>query len=198
MLWKVVVLIGSAASAVDISREIAEVAKEVHISSRTDKLGTGGKLAGYDNIWLHSMVKLLMPCLSDMHQSIWQLVDAENWMCWQKLSVKPHTDRKCPGRWFSSFPRGEGSDCWYHTALHRVMSSNCIFCFKIFWYYNFFKAQDKGVAISLITFWRKFLISHSFLNEGTSIIFLFFKPMGLWLWMTTAWVHFTSTFSHQP
>lgn len=52
-----VVLIGGAASSDDISREIAKVAKEVHIASRSVQNGATGKLAGYDNIWLHSMIE---------------------------------------------------------------------------------------------------------------------------------------------
>lgn len=55
--WQIVVLIGSSASAVDISRDIAGVAKEVHIAARTIVDGTFGKQAGYDNMWLHPMVK---------------------------------------------------------------------------------------------------------------------------------------------
>ncbi|CAI9093770.1 OLC1v1029335C1 [Oldenlandia corymbosa var. corymbosa] len=54
---QVVVLIGSANSAADISRELSGVAKEVHISSRSMEDGNEGKLAGYDNIWLHPMIK---------------------------------------------------------------------------------------------------------------------------------------------
>ncbi|KAK4365862.1 hypothetical protein RND71_013742 [Anisodus tanguticus] len=54
---QVVVLIGGAASATDISREIAEVAKEVHISSRSATSGVPVKLPGYDNIWLHNMIE---------------------------------------------------------------------------------------------------------------------------------------------
>ncbi|KAL3497458.1 hypothetical protein ACH5RR_040190 [Cinchona calisaya] len=54
---QVVVLIGNAASANDISREIAKVAKEVHIASRSVQNDTLGKLAGYDNIWLHSVIE---------------------------------------------------------------------------------------------------------------------------------------------
>jgi cation diffusion facilitator CzcD-associated flavoprotein CzcO len=49
-------LIGSSASGLDISREIAAVAKEVHIAARTFVDGTLGKQAGYDNLWLHPMV----------------------------------------------------------------------------------------------------------------------------------------------
>lgn len=51
-------LIGSAASADDISRDIARVAKEVHIASRSAQIDEIGKIPGHDNIWLHSMVKL--------------------------------------------------------------------------------------------------------------------------------------------
>lgn len=51
-------MIGSSASAVDISQEIADVAKEVHIAARTFVDGTFGKQAGYDNMWLHPMVKI--------------------------------------------------------------------------------------------------------------------------------------------
>ncbi|CDP09922.1 unnamed protein product [Coffea canephora] len=54
---QVVVLIGSAASADDISREIAKVSKEVHIASRSVQNGIMGKLAGYDNIYHHSMIE---------------------------------------------------------------------------------------------------------------------------------------------
>ncbi|KAA8521876.1 hypothetical protein F0562_012810 [Nyssa sinensis] len=55
---QVVVLIGSSASAVDISRDIAAVAKEVHIASRSVKKdGTLGRLPGYENMWLHSMIE---------------------------------------------------------------------------------------------------------------------------------------------
>ncbi|PON94701.1 Flavin monooxygenase FMO [Trema orientale] len=54
---QVVILIGSAASAVDISRDIAAVAKEVHVASRTITDGTIGKQPGYDNLWLRSMIK---------------------------------------------------------------------------------------------------------------------------------------------
>ncbi|XP_042950511.1 flavin-containing monooxygenase FMO GS-OX-like 4 isoform X2 [Carya illinoinensis] len=54
---QVVVLIGSSASAIDISREIAGVAKEVHIAARTVRDGTFGKQHGYDNMWLHPMVE---------------------------------------------------------------------------------------------------------------------------------------------
>uniref|UniRef100_A0A5B7C4S6 Flavin-containing monooxygenase n=1 Tax=Davidia involucrata TaxID=16924 RepID=A0A5B7C4S6_DAVIN len=54
---QVVILIGSSASAVDISRDIAAVAKEVHIASRSVKDGTLGKLPGYNNMWLHSMIE---------------------------------------------------------------------------------------------------------------------------------------------
>ncbi|XP_073287855.1 flavin-containing monooxygenase FMO GS-OX-like 4 [Primulina huaijiensis] len=53
---QIVVLIGSAASANDISRDIAEVAKEVHIASRSVQIEELGKLSGHENIWLHSMI----------------------------------------------------------------------------------------------------------------------------------------------
>ncbi|KAI3468908.1 hypothetical protein Pfo_025571 [Paulownia fortunei] len=53
---QVVVLIGSSASADDISRDIARVAKEVHVASRSVEIGVIGKLPGHDNIWLHSMI----------------------------------------------------------------------------------------------------------------------------------------------
>lgn len=58
MILQVVVLIGSSASADDISRDIAKVAKEVHIASRSAQIGVNGKLPVHDNIWLHSMVNL--------------------------------------------------------------------------------------------------------------------------------------------
>lgn len=54
----VVVLIGSSASGVDISRDIATVAKEVHVSSRSTPDGQPvTKQPGHDNIWLHSVIE---------------------------------------------------------------------------------------------------------------------------------------------
>ncbi|KAK4794797.1 hypothetical protein SAY86_012791 [Trapa natans] len=53
---QIVVLIGSEASAVDISRDIAPVAKEVHVAIRTPKGVTLGKQPGYSNMWLHPMI----------------------------------------------------------------------------------------------------------------------------------------------
>ncbi|XP_061357800.1 flavin-containing monooxygenase FMO GS-OX-like 4 isoform X3 [Gastrolobium bilobum] len=53
---QVVVIIGSAASAVDISRDIATVAKEVHIAARSVEEDKLGKMPGHDNMWLHSMI----------------------------------------------------------------------------------------------------------------------------------------------
>ncbi|KAK6787113.1 hypothetical protein RDI58_015638 [Solanum bulbocastanum] len=44
MVWQVIVVIGGATSASDISGEIAEVAKEVHISSRSALSGTPKKI----------------------------------------------------------------------------------------------------------------------------------------------------------
>ncbi|KAL6280099.1 hypothetical protein ACE6H2_016980 [Prunus campanulata] len=54
---QVVILIGGAASSADISRELAGVAKEVHIASRSVADEAFGKQPGYDNMWLHSMIK---------------------------------------------------------------------------------------------------------------------------------------------
>ena len=53
-------MIGSASSAVDISRDVATVAKEVHIAARSVEKDKIGKLPGYDNMWLHSMVKFVI------------------------------------------------------------------------------------------------------------------------------------------
>uniref|UniRef100_B9GVH6 Flavin-containing monooxygenase n=2 Tax=Populus trichocarpa TaxID=3694 RepID=B9GVH6_POPTR len=54
---RVVVLIGSSMSAADLSIEIAEVAREVHIASRSVADETYEKQPGHDNLWLHSMVE---------------------------------------------------------------------------------------------------------------------------------------------
>ncbi|GMN40782.1 hypothetical protein TIFTF001_010003 [Ficus carica] len=54
---QVVVLIGSSASGGDISRDLVGVAKEVHVASRTIADEKIGKDPGYDNMWLHSMIK---------------------------------------------------------------------------------------------------------------------------------------------
>lgn len=51
-----VVIIGSSSSAVDISRDIAKYAKEVHVSSRSLSAEFPKKQPGYDNMWLHSTV----------------------------------------------------------------------------------------------------------------------------------------------
>nr|KYP59770.1 Flavin-containing monooxygenase FMO GS-OX5 [Cajanus cajan] len=56
----VVIVIGFAASAFDISRDIAKVAKEVHIATRSPDVKVM-KLANHSNIWLHKMVK----CVSE-------------------------------------------------------------------------------------------------------------------------------------
>ncbi|PKA46486.1 Flavin-containing monooxygenase FMO GS-OX-like 3 [Apostasia shenzhenica] len=57
---KVVVIIGSSASAVDISRDIVGYAKEVHIASRSECAGAPMKEPGYDNLWLHSMIERVL------------------------------------------------------------------------------------------------------------------------------------------
>lgn len=54
-----VLIIGSAASAVDISRDIVRYAKEVHISNRSLPDEPPRKQPGHDNMWLHSMVEAL-------------------------------------------------------------------------------------------------------------------------------------------
>nr|UWI82190.1 flavin-containing monooxygenase FMO GS-OX-like 4 [Populus tomentosa] len=54
---QIIILIGASASAADISVEIAELAKEVHIAHRSAVDDTYEKKPGYDNIWLHSMIE---------------------------------------------------------------------------------------------------------------------------------------------
>lgn len=54
---QVVVLIGSSSSAADISREIAEVAKEVHIASRSVNDNATGQVQGTANLWIHPMIE---------------------------------------------------------------------------------------------------------------------------------------------
>ncbi|OMP02234.1 Flavin monooxygenase FMO [Corchorus capsularis] len=54
---QVVIVIGTSASAVDICRDIAGVAKEVHVASRSVADETYTKKPGYDNLWLHSMIE---------------------------------------------------------------------------------------------------------------------------------------------
>lgn len=53
-----VVLIGFGPSAFDISRDVATVAKEVHIATRAPNV-TVGKLDNHKNIWQHEMVTFL-------------------------------------------------------------------------------------------------------------------------------------------
>lgn len=69
-------MIGSASSAVDISMDIAQVAKEVHIASRSLEDGMLHKICGnhIDNMWLHPMVKLLISAIwlsKDVHEGNW-------------------------------------------------------------------------------------------------------------------------------
>ncbi|CAA7022613.1 unnamed protein product [Microthlaspi erraticum] len=54
---QVVVLIGNSASAVDISRDIAGFAKEVHVAYRSNPADTFIKQPGYSNLWMHSMIE---------------------------------------------------------------------------------------------------------------------------------------------
>ncbi|KAI3924638.1 hypothetical protein MKX01_009508 [Papaver californicum] len=56
-LDQVVLLVGNSSSGEDLSRDIAGVAKEVHIASKSLTIGIPAKQLGYDNIWLHSMIK---------------------------------------------------------------------------------------------------------------------------------------------
>ncbi|XP_021721719.1 flavin-containing monooxygenase FMO GS-OX-like 4 [Chenopodium quinoa] len=57
---QVVVLIGLSASAIDICRDIAVSAKEVHVASRSEAAGILQKLGKhpvYDNLWFHPMIE---------------------------------------------------------------------------------------------------------------------------------------------
>ncbi|CAO2821676.1 unnamed protein product [Amaranthus hypochondriacus] len=54
---QVVVLIGNAPSALDISRDIAGFAKEVHIACKNEVTGRYGKHPVYDNMWLHPVIE---------------------------------------------------------------------------------------------------------------------------------------------
>jgi len=52
-------VIGNFASGADISRDIAKVAKEVHIASRAREPHTYEKISvPQNNLWMHSEVKL--------------------------------------------------------------------------------------------------------------------------------------------
>ena len=52
------VLIGNSASAVDISRDIVGVTKEVHVASRSATNEATGKQPGYENMWIRPMVRV--------------------------------------------------------------------------------------------------------------------------------------------
>ncbi|KAK2649129.1 hypothetical protein Ddye_016618 [Dipteronia dyeriana] len=54
---QVVILIGDSASAVDICRDIAGVAKEVYVASRSVADETYEKYPGYDNMWHYPMIE---------------------------------------------------------------------------------------------------------------------------------------------
>jgi len=90
--WQVVIIIGASASAVDISRDIASTAKEVHIADRSAPVRTCEKQPGYNNLWLHSMVNSLF--------SWWVKQDAVAFIYWGaatlvllKLMLKLQIDR---------------------------------------------------------------------------------------------------------
>lgn len=51
-------IIGSSSSAVDISRDVAGVAKEVHVASWSNTADTFIKQNGHTNLWMHSVVSL--------------------------------------------------------------------------------------------------------------------------------------------
>lgn len=51
------VIVGNSYSTVDISRDIARFAKEVHVSDRSRTDEPRRKQPGYDNMWLHSSVE---------------------------------------------------------------------------------------------------------------------------------------------
>ncbi|XVE65040.1 hypothetical protein DITRI_Ditri07aG0150100 [Diplodiscus trichospermus] len=53
---QVVILIGCSASGTEICRDIASVAKEVHVASSSFADKTYINQPGYDNLWLHSMI----------------------------------------------------------------------------------------------------------------------------------------------
>lgn len=53
---QVVVIVGASNSGADISREIAGVAREVHMADRSAPDATCRRLPGYRNLWLRSMV----------------------------------------------------------------------------------------------------------------------------------------------
>ena len=102
---QVVVLIGSAASAVDISIDIAQVAKEIHIASRSVEGGMLQKLCGdhIDNMWLHPMVKSLIfgTWLSkDVHENNCSTL-CGRWIDRKYANTYwNNADRKCAERWF--------------------------------------------------------------------------------------------------
>ena len=54
---QVVVIVGASNSGADISREIAGVAREVHMADRWAPAATCRRLPGYRNLWLRSMVE---------------------------------------------------------------------------------------------------------------------------------------------
>ncbi|XP_066360521.1 flavin-containing monooxygenase FMO GS-OX-like 4 [Miscanthus floridulus] len=54
---QVVVIVGASKSGADISREIAGVAREVHMADRSAPAATCQRLPGYRNLWLRSMVE---------------------------------------------------------------------------------------------------------------------------------------------
>lgn len=64
-------MIGTSASGQDISRDIARVAKEVHIAARSVTNGIPTKLFGYDNMWLHSMVNCYLIANKFIEKYLW-------------------------------------------------------------------------------------------------------------------------------
>jgi len=56
--WQCVVIIGTQASGLDISRDVAHVAKEVHLSARNwnSSVDFAKPMGQHQNIWPHSTV----------------------------------------------------------------------------------------------------------------------------------------------
>jgi hypothetical protein len=105
------VVIGYNPSGMDISRDIAGVAQEVHVAIRSAPCEMPSTTA-HANLWLHSML-----ISSTNIYPILFLSGNMNLLILLQIFI---VDRSCRGRWHGGVPRRYSGQSRCHRALHRV------------------------------------------------------------------------------
>ena len=85
-------MIGNGPSAYDISREIATVAKEVHLSSRSPDVKVS-RLGNHHNIWQHS--KAGLPYMKITYKQIFHTKNASRMLSSGILEIMSHISSRC-------------------------------------------------------------------------------------------------------